>query len=194
VSRHGAQPATPADRDGGAARLAAGVDALVDAAGRATAWVTLVIVVLMATNVLLRYGFSVGSVWSQELEWHLLVPLVMVGMSYALLKGDHVRVDVFYARYGERCRALADLISALLAVGFGVLAIRYALGYVGQSWAIGEISPDPGGLPARWFLKALIPAGFALFVLQASAQALQAGLRWRRAGLATAGSMSGETP
>ena len=164
-----------------AARLAAAVDTLVDAAGRATAWLTLVIVGLMATNVLLRYGFSVGSVWSQELEWHLLVPLVMVGMSYALLKGDHVRVDVLYARYGERGRALADLVAALLAVGFGVLAIRYALAYVGQSWTIREISPDPGGLPARWLLKALIPAGFALFVLQASAQALQAWLRWRDA-------------
>lgn len=161
--------------------LATAVDALVDAAGRATAWLTLVIVVLMATNVLLRYGFSVGSVWSQELEWHLLVPLVMVGMSYALRQGDHVRVDVFYARYSERGRALADLISALLAIAFGVLAIRYALGYVGQSWAIREISPDPGGLPARWLLKGLIPAGFALFVLQASAQALQAWLRWRGA-------------
>ena len=43
-----------------AARLAAAVDTLVDAAGRATAWLTLVIVGLMATNVLLRYGFSVG--------------------------------------------------------------------------------------------------------------------------------------
>ena len=164
-----------------AARLAAAVDTLVDAAGRATAWLTLVIVGLMATNVLLRYGFSVGSVWSQELEWHLLVPLVMAAMSYALLKGDHVRVDVLYARYGERGRALADLVAALLAVGFGVLAIRYALAYVGQSWTIREISPDPGGLPARWLLKALIPAGFALFVLQASAQALQAWLRWRDA-------------
>ena len=32
---------------------------------------------LMAVNVLLRYAFSIGSVLSQELEWHLLAPLVL---------------------------------------------------------------------------------------------------------------------
>ena len=56
----------------------------------------------MAVNVLLRYAFSIGSVWSQELEWHLLAPLVLFGMTYALQQGEHVRVDVFYARYSPR--------------------------------------------------------------------------------------------
>ena len=63
----------------------------------------------MAVNVLLRYAFSIGSVWSQELEWHLLAPMVLLGMTYALGKGDHVRVDVLYARYSKRGQALVDL-------------------------------------------------------------------------------------
>ncbi len=47
--------------------------------------------------------------WAQELEWHLLAPLVLFGMTYALLKGEHVRVDVFYARYSPRGKAAVDL-------------------------------------------------------------------------------------
>ena len=73
------------------------IEWLVDRVGRATAWLALVIVVLMATNVVLRYLFSYGSVWAQELEWHLLAPLILFGIAYALLKGEHVRVDVLYA-------------------------------------------------------------------------------------------------
>ena len=39
-----------------------------------------------------------------------------------------------------------------------------------QSYAIDEISSDPGGLPYRWVLKALIPLGFALLALQSLAR------------------------
>ncbi len=153
------------------------VDRWVDRIGRAAAWLTLAVVVLMAANVLLRYAFSVGSVWSQELEWHLLAPLVLVGMTYALQKGEHVRVDVLYAKYPPRAQAAVDVLSALLAVAFALLVVRYSLPYVQQSYAIGEISSDPGGLPYRWALKALIPIGFVLFALQAAAQGVAA---WRR--------------
>jgi TRAP-type mannitol/chloroaromatic compound transport system permease small subunit len=153
------------------------VDRMVLRVGQAASWLTLAIAVLMAVNVLLRYAFSVGSVWAQELEWHLLTPLVLVGMSYALNQGEHVRVDVLYARYTPRGQAAVDLLTALLAVAMSGLVIRYSVQYVSQSWAIGEISADPGGLPYRWALKALIPVGFALFAVQAAAQGVGA---WRR--------------
>jgi TRAP-type mannitol/chloroaromatic compound transport system permease small subunit len=158
------------------------VDRWVDWIGRAAAWLTLAVVVLMAANVLLRYAFSIGSVWSQELEWHLLAPLALVGMTYALNKGEHVRVDVLYARFVPRTQAAVDVFSALLAVAFALLVIRYSLPYVQQSYAIGEISSDPGGLTHRWVLKALIPAGFALFALQAAAQGVAAWRRFVKAG------------
>lgn len=168
-------------RRAAARRFAATVDRAVDAIGRAASWLTLAIVALMAVNVLLRYAFSIGSVWAQELEWHLLAPLVLAGMTYALQKGEHVRVDVFYARYSPRVQAMVDMLSAVLAVGFAFLVIRYSVQFVAQSYAINEISSDPGGLTHRWMLKALIPLGFGLFALQAGAQGLSAWLRLRRA-------------
>jgi TRAP-type mannitol/chloroaromatic compound transport system permease small subunit len=156
------------------------VERAVERIGRAASWLTLAIVVLMAVNVLLRYAFSIGSVWSQELEWHLLAPLVLVGMTYALQQGEHVRVDIFYARYPERAKAAIDLLAAALAVVIAALVIRYSIAYVQQSYAIGEISSDPGGLTHRWLLKALIPLGFTLFALQALAQCALAAQRLSR--------------
>lgn len=160
----------------------AAVDRLVDRIGRAAAWLTLAIALLMASNVLLRYVFSIGSVWAQELEWHLLAPLVLVGMTYALNKGEHVRVDVLYARYSPRGKAAVDMLSAALAVAISLLIIRYSIQYVGQSYSINEISSDPGGLTHRWMLKALIPLGFGLFAVQAAAQGVAAGIRFKAAG------------
>lgn len=165
--------------EGPLARVVQAVDQGVDAVGRAASWLTLAICVLMALGVLLRYAFSIGSVWAQELEWHLLAPVVLFGMTYALHKGDHVRVDIFYARYGPRAQAAVDLLSALMALAMAVLVIRYSINFVQQSYAINEISSDPGGLTHRWMLKALIPIGFALFGLQAAAQGVGAALRLR---------------
>lgn len=150
-----------------AARSArAGIERFIDLTGRATSWLALAIVVLMAVNVLLRYLFSVGSVWAQELEWHLLAPLILFGMSYALLHGEHVRVDVLYAGFSARNKLLVDLLSALLCIAISAGIIWLSFQYVQQSYGIDERSPDPGGLTHRWVLKALIPLGFAFLILQ----------------------------
>jgi len=144
----------------------AGIERFTDLMGRATSWLALAIVVLMAVNVLLRYLFSEGSVWGQELEWHLLAPLILFGMSYALLHGEHVRVDVLYAGFSPRKKLLVDLLSAFLCIAISAAVIWLSLQYVQQSYVIDERSPDPGGLTHRWVLKALIPVGFAFLILQ----------------------------
>lgn len=158
-----------------------GIDRFTDVVGACTSWVALVIVLLMATNVLLRYSFSVGTVWAQELEWHLLVPLILFGMSYALRHGEHVRVDIVYSRFSARQKTIVDLVSALLTVAISVLVIWFSLHYVQQSYVIDEGSPDPGGIPHRYLIKGLIPVGFTLLLLQGIANALGCveKLRWR---------------
>ncbi len=149
-----------------------GIERFIDLTGRATSWLALVIIVLMATNVLLRYLFSYGSVWAQELEWHLLSPLILFGMSYALLHGEHVRVDVLYTHFSARKKLLVELLSALLCIAISAARIWLALKYVQQAYVIDERSSDPGGLTHRWILKSLIPLGFLLLVLQSVAVVL----------------------
>ena len=155
-----------------AVKLRSRIERFTDLTGRAASWLVLVIVVLMAGNVLLRYMFSYGTVWAQELEWHLLAPLILFGMSYALLHGEHVRVDVLYAGFSPRRKLYVDLLSAVLCVLISVIIIVLSLKYVQQAWVINEQSADPGGLPYRWLLKSLIPFGFFILILQSLASAL----------------------
>jgi TRAP-type mannitol/chloroaromatic compound transport system permease small subunit len=160
----------------GLRRLARGIDALVDAAGRIVAWVMLALVLLMSANVLLRYLFSIGSVATQELEWHLMSPIVLIGMAYALLHDGHLRVDLIYVKLPERARLLVNLAGSLIGVVFSALVIYLGWKYVLQSYVIDEGSPDPGGLPHRFVLKAFIPLGFAVLLLYSIAEAIHAGL------------------
>lgn len=148
-----------------------GAERVIDAVGRVVQWLTLAIVVLVAVNVLLRYALSVGSVWAQELEWHLLAAVVLLGMSYAQQRGEPVRVDLFYGGYGPRMKFAVDMLSHALLLLIALAFIRLSWGYVGQAWAVDEASPDPGGIPHRWVVKGLIPLGFALLALQTLAAA-----------------------
>lgn len=156
-----------------------GVERLVDALGQLTLWLTLAMISLVAVNVLLRYALSLGSVWAQELEWHLLAAVILLGMSYALQRGESVRVDVFYADFGPRLKLVVDMVSYALTLLIALVFLKLSLGYVAQSWAIDEASPDPGGIPHRWAVKGLIPLGFALLALQTVAAAARRVLQER---------------
>lgn len=161
------------------AGIAAAIDRFVDRVGQLSALAVAALVVVMSANVLLRYGFSFGSVWSQELEWHLMAPIALIGASYALRHGEHVRVDVLYAGFSEGGKAMVDLFAAVAGIVTCVLIILLSWRYVGVSLAQEEGSPNPGGLPFRWALKAFIPVGFALLLAQFLAEALRAAARLR---------------
>jgi TRAP-type mannitol/chloroaromatic compound transport system permease small subunit len=161
--------------------LAGGIDRVIDLVGRATAWLALGIALVMGANVLLRYGFSIGSIWMQELEWHIMVPICLFGMSYALLKGEHVRVDVLFQYFSPRNKHLVDVITALLGMVFCAIVIRLSIPYVWQSWSIGEGTANPGGIDYRYVIKSLIPIGFGLYFLQSVSEAIKSTLAYRAA-------------
>jgi TRAP-type mannitol/chloroaromatic compound transport system permease small subunit len=162
----------------GAKKLADLIDGFIDQIGRSVSWLVLAVAIVMGTNVLLRYGFSIGEIWAQELEWHLLVPLTLVGMSYALRHGEHVRVDVLFATFSSRTKHAINAISSVIAAIFSALVIWLSLPFVAQSWAMGEGSPNPGGIGALYLMKAMIPLGFALLLLQSLAQAIRFSAAW----------------
>ena len=90
------------------------VEAVVRLFGWIAAWTCVVLVGLVAGDVLMRYAFSVGSVWLQELQWHLISPIALFGMSYLLLMGEQVRVDVFYERFPSGLQRVIEVIGGLL--------------------------------------------------------------------------------
>jgi TRAP-type mannitol/chloroaromatic compound transport system permease small subunit len=154
-------------------RVSAAIDRVVDIVGGAFAWTSFLLVIVMATNVLLRYMFSIGSVWAQELEWHLLTPICLVGMAYALRHSDHVRVDIFFAKYPDRVKHLIDVAGHIAFVIVSCVIVWLSWRYVMQSWTMKEGSANPGGIDYRYMLKAFIPFGFLLLGLQSLSAALK---------------------
>lgn len=156
-------------------RFVNGVEGAVRLAGWIAAWTCVALVLLVAGDVFIRYFLRTGSVWFQELQWHLISPIALFGMSYALYCGEQVRVDVLFERFPPWLCRVIEVAGGIALMIFALYAVYLAMPWVQQSWLRAESSPNPGGLPYRWALKGLIPLGFALLALQGLAHALRHG-------------------
>lgn len=155
-------------------KLARGLDLIVEIAGRIGGWCGFALLAVMAGNVLMRYLFRTGSVAMQELEWHLMAPVSLLCIAFAIKHEGHIRIDIFYARMSARMRQVIDLVSCLCALLLCVIIVYLSIPYVMQAWSIGEGSPNPGGLPHRWIVKSMIPLGFFFLGLQSLASVFRA--------------------
>ena len=109
--------------------------------GRVTAWLTLLLVLLVAGDVLFRYVWHVSSVAEQEFEWHVLAVIALMGASYTLQQGEHVRVDIFYQRYSLRVKRWLDVLMPALVVVPSMLFIAWlSLNFVAMSWELSEFT------------------------------------------------------
>lgn len=136
--------------------------------GQAGSWLSLLLVLLICVDVLLRYLFNTSRTWIIDLEWHLFALLFLLGGAGTWLSDKHVRVDLFYSLWPDRRKAWVDFLGTLffLLPWCGMMiwtTARYAL----QSWQIGEGSPDPNGLPARYLIKLVMLIAFVLLFLAA---------------------------
>ncbi len=153
-------------------KFARTIDSLSDKIGSLVGWLTTLMVLVVFYDTLMRYVFKKGSVGLQELEWHLFSIVFLVGAAYTLKQGAHVRVDIIFLNLSDKTKAWIDFLGTFVfLIPFSVMVILSTKGFIVNSWAVGEVSPDPGGLPARYILKTMIPIGFFLLIIQGLSEA-----------------------
>jgi TRAP-type mannitol/chloroaromatic compound transport system permease small subunit len=162
-----------------ALRLSRLIDRINTVIGKVACGLMIVLVGLGAMTAVLRYvgrplGVSLTSNAFLEGQWYLFSAVFLLGAAWTLRENAHVRVDVLYGRLGPRGKAWTDLLGTLLFLLPFCALMLWATGpSVAESWAVREVSPDPGGLP-RYPIKALVPVVFVLLFLQGVAQAIKA--------------------
>ena len=154
------------------------IDLINEWIGRLVYWLVLVMVMVGAYNAL---AASLGKAIQQKLtsntfletQWYLFAIIFLLGAAYALKHDEHVRVDLFYRDSSRQRKALVNLLGTLLfQIPFSVLAIYFSWQWTLNSWAIFEVSSDPGGLP-RYPLKSMIIVSFSLLILQGISEAIK---------------------
>ena len=131
-------------------------------------------VLITCLVVIMRYGMDMGSVFLQDVVLYLHGSLFLLGAAFALKRGAHVRVDIFYRNFNKSQKALIDLLGNVIflqPVCWTILL--YSWGYVEFSWRIMEVSPEPDGLPFVYIQKSLLIAVAVLLSLQSLSEILK---------------------
>ena len=115
----------------------------------------------------MRYGLDMGSVLLHDVVLYLHGGLFLLGSAFALKRGAHVRVDIFYRGFSDVKKAWVDLMGNIIFLQPVCWAILfYSWGYVEFSWRIMEVSPEPDGLPFVYLQKSLLIALAILLGMQ----------------------------
>ena len=134
-------------------------------------WLTLLMVLLGAYNVITRYvgraiGVTLGGGVYTTMQTYLFDLIFLLAAGYVLNQGGHVRVDIIYTNLNKRGKAWVDIFGTLfLLMPFCTMGFLLSLPYVSRSWQHMEVDVNAGGLPI-YLIKTVIPIAFALLILQ----------------------------
>ncbi len=129
-------------------------------------WLVLLAALISAGNAGSRYLFSESSNGWLEIQWYMFAGMVLLGAPYTLKMNEHVRVDLVYGMVSERTQIWIDIVGGVLfLMPICVILTYFTWPWFVESWLIGEVSSNAGGL-IRWPVKLLLPVGFCLMALQ----------------------------
>jgi C4-dicarboxylate transporter DctQ subunit len=120
--------------------------------------------VLTFVQVVLRYVFNTGIVWSLEATTYSFAALVLVGMSYGVRTKTHIAVDLFTRKLPRKARQYVALIAIALCVGYAGMMLYGSSVFVDRLYTLGNYARD---IPApKWLLTVTMPLGFALLAFR----------------------------
>ena len=134
--------------------------------GKLTMWLILATTLISSGNAIVRKAFDVSSNGLLEIQWYLFAAVFMLGAGYGFLKNSHVRIDFISTRLSDRTRNWIDVFGILFVLfPFCFLLITLSWPPFLGAYQNGEMSQNAGGL-IRWPVYLLVPAGFALLMMQ----------------------------
>jgi TRAP-type mannitol/chloroaromatic compound transport system permease small subunit len=153
--------------------LSTAIDQLNEKIGYICNFLILAACIVSAGNAMIRYAFGYSSNGWLELQWYMFAILVMFGASYTFKRNEHVRVEILYLMLPERGQIWLDLIGTLFFLIPSCLLLSYlSWPFFYQSYAVGEISSNAGGL-IRWPIKLVVPIGLVMLAVQGVSEVIK---------------------
>ena len=114
--------------------------------------------VLTVGNILGRWLFDAPLPGAVELTEIGMVAIVFMGLAYAQVRGDHIRVDLLYERLGRRGRRVLDLLATLVSFATVAVMTWRLWAYAGQLAASGRTT-SVLRIPLSWVAWVAVAGG-----------------------------------
>ena len=77
---------------------------IVISSGKFSSFLILFLITLVSVSVILRYIFSIGFIWLQDLYIWVHAIFILLGLAYTLNADEHVRIDLLYRSFKEKIK------------------------------------------------------------------------------------------
>ncbi|KPP96838.1 TRAP transporter small permease subunit [Marinobacter sp. HL-58] len=155
-------------------RLSWKLDRFIVTIGKASSWLWIGVLLVVLANVFARFILNAGSVALEEMSWHLFGAAMMLTLSFAVVRDDHVRVDVLHEKFSLKTQAVIELAGILvLALPIIYLMIDVLIPYAYKAFELNERSQAPSGLPYRFIFKSVLPLSLILVWIALFSRALR---------------------
>ena len=150
------------------------VDRVAEWSGLLFCWMIVPLVAAMVYEVIARYAFHAATVWSYDISVMLYGSHFMLGAAYTLLRGGHIRTDIFYMNWSPRTKGIVDA-SLYLFLFFPGMALFFWMGWQEalHSWDIREVSDASPWRPIIYPFKTVIPVAAMLLIIQGMSEFLK---------------------
>ena len=146
-----------------------GVTATSRAVGRFAMYLVFPMIGILFFETICRTIFNHPWKWTVEMAQFVMAAYYTLGGAYTLILDGHVRMDLFYARWSPKNKALADVLTftvvmfylVLLLVG-GFMSLEYSIQYKQRSYSSWAPQVTP--------IKIIMVFGMVLMTLQVIAE------------------------
>ena len=142
--------------------------------GKASAWLIMLLMVVVCVEVFKRYILNMPTAWIFDATNMIYGTLFMMAGAYTLSQDGHVRGDFLYGKMKPRTQATFDLALYILFFLPGIAALIYAgWDYAHASYVIDEHSSVVADGPPIWQFKFVIPIAGLLVMFQGVAEIIR---------------------
>ncbi len=151
------------------------IDRFIRTIGNGVSWLSVFLILVILTQIILRYVFGMGQIFLEEAQWHLYAIVVMFGIPYGIVKDSHIRMDLIYGGLSDRKKEWIEIFAQLLFVmPFALILFLKGVDLVESAWRVNEGSASPGGIPWRWAIKSVLPITMAFYFLASVSRMVRA--------------------
>lgn len=141
------------------------IDSVSDWSGKILSWLVWGMIGIILFEVVARYAFDSPTNWAHESSTMVFGTFAIGAGAYTLFHKGHIRMDLFYTRWSDKTRAIVDVCTFFLFLGFCGVLLWHSAADAWRSVTVLEHTGTPFRPPVyHW--KTLIPVAVALMLCQ----------------------------
>ena len=120
---------------------------------------------ILAYEVVMRGVFKSPTTWVMNSAIYMFMWTMLIGSSYTLMLGKHVKIDLIFDRFPRKVQLVLDVITSAMAAYFCYIVSTQAWKMIQTSLKPNKMTDDMMHIPVWWIQLPLL-IGFAMLAVQ----------------------------